>query len=279
MVSKSYDGEYTIYTQDGEKLFDQVFTKVDEPYESGYIVLTCRGDKITDENDYWLDNYHTQYESKQGILTPEGNLFLNKFFKHVTIHSNNLISIQDDDNKYMIVTKSGHLIGGMKFDEFDGISYQQNMTRVKKDGLYNYLDYTNDKYLLKNWLEKCSNFNDDKFYAKFGEKWYFMQYDGENLKPLTDMYFDSIKSISDSYTLIFPMKVEKQGKFTLIDENGKLMNTWFDNICRVYGHIVGTIDNKEYIINIDTFKIIEYTTQEKRADREYEKKLYWKYNW
>ena len=105
-----------------------------------------------------------------------------------------------------------------------------------------------------------------------------MQYDGENLKPLTDMYFDSIENVSGWNIFSFPMKVEKQGKFTLIDENGKLMNTWFDNICLVYGHIVGTIDNKEYIINTDTFKISEYTTQQKRADREYETKLYWKQN-
>lgn len=275
LVSKSYGDEYTIYTQDGEKLFDQVFTQVYDADKDGYILLTCRGDEITDENDYRFDYHRTQYESKQGILTPEGNLFLNKFFKHITMHSNNLISIKDDDDKYMIVTKSGHLIGGMKFDDFDYINDRQSVTRVKKDGLYNYLDYDNDKYLLKNWVEKCSSFDTDKFYAKFGEKWYFMQYDGENLKPLTDMYFDSIENISGLFTFSFPMKVEKQGKFTLIDENGKLMNTWFDNICKVYDRIVGTIGNKEYIINKDTLEISEYTPQQKRADREYEEELRW----
>ena len=273
LVFKSYGDTYTIYTKDGEKLFDQVFTQVSEPDKDGYILLTCRGDAITDENDYRFDYYHIQYETKQGILTPEGNLFMNKFFEHMTIHSNNLISIQDDDDKYMIVTKSGHLIGGMKFDEFDYINDRQSVTRVKKDGLYNYLDYNNDKYLLKKWVEKCSSFNIDKFYAKFGEKWYFMQYDGENLRPLTDMYFDSIENVSGWNTFSFPMKVEKQGKFTLIDENGKLMNTWFDNIGKVYNHIVGTIGNKEYIINNDTLEISEYTPQQKRADREYEEEL------
>ena len=100
-----------------------------------------------------------------------------------------------------------------------------------------------------------------------------MQYDGENLKPLTDMYFDSIENVNGWNAFSFPMKVEKQGKFTLIDENGKLMNTWFDNIGKVYNHIVGTIGNKEYIINNDTFEISEYTPQQKRADREYEEEL------
>lgn len=53
------------------------------------------------------------------------------------------------------------------------------------------------------------------------------------------------------------------------------MNTWFDNIGKVYNRIVGTIDNKEYIINKDTLEISEYTPQQKRADREYEEELRW----
>ena len=202
---------------------------------------------------------------------PNGKLFGGKLWKSIFKHDNGILRLIDENDKVLLMTRNGELIGGTAFDMVDPFNKEYKTVLVKLNGKFNYLNLASGRLLLKNWVENAKSVNEDGcLFIELSGKWHVI---GPDLKPITNMYFDSIKRFPRMFNLDFPIVVEKNGKYTLLKRDGSLLGTWFDSFYEQYGRSLCSVGGKEYLIDRDTLKLKPYTKEQKRQDNEWYEEL------
>ena len=269
ICTKDYRDRYRLLFTNGTPVFDMYFCRIYKPDEYGWIQVSTKTERPSDDEDYYRSE--PSYDYQYGLVMPNGKLFGGKLWEDIFKHDNGILRLIDENSKVLLMTRNGELIGGTAFDMVDQFNKEYKTALVKLNGKFNYLDLASGRLLLKNWVENAKSVNKDGcLFIELSGKWHVI---GPDLKPITNMYFDSIEPFPRMFGLDFPIVVEKNGKYTLLKRDGSLLGTWFDNFYEQYGHSLCSVGGQEYLIDRDTLKLKPYTKEQKRQDKELDDEL------
>lgn len=165
----------------------------------------------------WIDT------NKLNIINSEGNLLLpGNGVDYIGGFDKSGYAIIRNNVKFNLLSTNGNLISNKWFDEIKNL--KNGVANVSIDGKWNLIN-TEGKFLLDAWFDYCGDIHDGFVSVRIDDKgWNFTNEEG---KLISDNWFDMVGYFDNGFCTVM-----KNGKYNIIDTNGKLiLDMWFnDNI-------------------------------------------------
>ena len=160
------------------------------------------------------------YKGKWGYINKRGETVIDFQFRTTTQFSEGLAIVQLFDREYITIDKVGHVIATGDYEE--QYPYQNDRSRIKKDGQYGYVNTDGIRIDTTLYL-KASNFNNGKAVVLTRDGYHIIDKD---LQPLTHAVFDKIYNSETRYWKY------KNGKYYGYLDSENEFKVWQSNLSK-----------------------------------------------
>lgn len=223
-----------VIDKNGKIIFGSTF-KIIFPFQGKYAVAIKEIRKTPSKNKYLFKGY--EYH----IIDCDGNDTKTNFSYIRQLSDNLFIVSEDNSTSKFIINSLGQRVGKENFDSVLEERLKNGHLIVSKYGKYNIMN-ENGKLLYDKWYSQISY--PYKGICKIRDRGKY-NYLNENKELISQVWFDDALDFKEDYTTV---KID--GKYYVLDLNGKLSERGYDYIYKIYNGY-GIAKNK------DSFQVID----------------------